>query len=142
MGSLPDFEPEETGLLEEMMITFDEKFESELTPTSPPVFIHKISTNRSSMNEPFLRDDELSIDQIKDQQLKDDDLGNNNGGTDTIGGYSVNINDENYAENMAFLRNEAYWATMDEGAIKSHIDKNLYTIDEENNPEIKSLESN
>lgn len=74
--------------------------------------------------------------------MKDDDLGNNNGGTDTIGGYSVNINDENYAENMAFLRNEAYWATMDEGAIKSHIDKNLYTIDEENNPEIKSLESN
>lgn len=139
LGSLPDFEPEETGLLEEMMITFDEKFESELTPTSPPVFIHKISTNRSSMNEPFLRDDELSIDQIKDQQLKDDDLGNNNGGTDTIGGYSVNINDENYAENMAFLRNEAYWATMDEGAIKSHIDKNLYTIDEENNPEIKKF---
>ncbi|RCK54389.1 hypothetical protein Cantr_04358 [Candida viswanathii] len=138
LGSLPDFEPEETGLFDELMMTFDEKFESELTPTSPPAFIHKISTNRSSMNEPFLRDDELSIDQIKDQQLKDDDAANN-GGTGTIGGYSININDENYAENMAFLKSEAYWATMDEGAIKNHIDKNLYTIDEETNPEIRKF---
>ena len=53
LGSLPDFEPEETGLFEELMLTFDEKFESELTPTSPPNFIHKITTGSSSLNEPF-----------------------------------------------------------------------------------------
>ncbi|CAX44037.1 conserved hypothetical protein [Candida dubliniensis CD36] len=131
LGSLPDFEPEETGLFEEMMLTFDEKFESELTPTSPPNFIHKITTGSSSLNEPFLRDDELSIAQIQDQQLKDD--------ADGESGPSISSGDENdETENMDFIQSEARWATMDEGALNAYIDKSSEaTLDAKTSKELE-----
>lgn len=133
LGSLPDFEPEETGLFEELMLTFDEKFESELTPTSPPNFIHKITTGSSSLNEPFLRDDELSIAQIQDQQLKDD--------ADGESGPSMSSGDENdETENMDFIQSEARWATMDEGALNAYIDKSLEaTLDAKTSRELEKF---
>ncbi|CAI5758079.1 unnamed protein product [Candida verbasci] len=71
VGRLPEFEPEKTGFLDELMISFDgiEKFENNLTPTKKPPPTIEISTDIRF--QPFLKDDELTKDQIKDQQLRD-----------------------------------------------------------------------
>lgn len=77
LGALPDFEPESDGLFDDVMLTFDEKFERDLTPTKPPDFVKLSSTtsrNKHSndvLSEPFLKDDELTKEQIADQKLHD-----------------------------------------------------------------------
>ncbi|KAI5953729.1 hypothetical protein KGF57_003938 [Candida theae] len=76
LGSLPDFEPESAGLFDDVMLSFDEKFERDLTPTKPPDFAKLPKTMSKSKNgvlsEPFLKDDELTREQIDDQKLRDE----------------------------------------------------------------------
>lgn len=89
LGALPDFEPESNGLFDDVMLTFDEKFERDLTPTKPPDFVKLSSTTSRSKNgddvlsEPFLKDDELTREQIADQKLRDE---TENTGDDGSGG--------------------------------------------------------
>ncbi|EDK44227.1 hypothetical protein LELG_02406 [Lodderomyces elongisporus NRRL YB-4239] len=124
LGTLPDFdfEPEEdAGFLDDMMLTFDEKFESELIASQPRKDLVNLTT--SSTSDPFMKDDELTRAQIVDQQLMDeeDDSGgansddstdhtknvNANEGTGTMGSYYMD-------ENIEYLRNNYVWPTLED----------------------------
>ncbi|KAI5952403.1 hypothetical protein KGF54_003270 [Candida jiufengensis] len=162
IDSLPSFEPESTGLFDDMLTTFDEKFENELTPTKPPDFLKKLNEKlttsngitsnidmKNVSNQPFLKDDELTKDQIKDQKIQDTnnnildfisdedlkrltaepsnevvghhlnpDLNNDDAGG-TMNSFLLPYIDDNFM----FLKNEEYWTTMDETALKEHISK-------------------
>ncbi|KAI5957902.1 hypothetical protein CANMA_004334 [Candida margitis] len=150
LGALPDFEPEGDGLFDDVMLTFDEQFERDLTPTKPPDFVklsQTASRNKNSnglLSEPFLKDDELTKEQIADQQLRDntensgeDGSGASNDDEDDYGGEEQTNTGSDVTENNAdtgtwtgtyidenieFLKNEGFWSQLDEAALAKQIE--------------------